>query len=358
MALLVKGQVKQVIGSGAFTLQADPGESFLVRSIRVAAPTTSYLTVMIDQFKAGYWRVAGALGNHLPFVLGNAKHSHNIVTGAGTVGDQTSFADLTNAGGTTIGTKVLGGIAASTTLYKAMEHLATQWPGGMSLMQWMMAQGLFMGYPIETGQRMTITGVQASGCILEVEYDIYSEGDIKRTMPNGSESSILEYISYGNTGASINATGSTLYDTMVNPQDFPRFPWEDDVPANHRIEVHGVLGSPFAPKENDGTNYTNETYLKLIREQTTLFDEDLNGFLFYDATATVRGAVDRVGEGYSKIGNYSDRDNNPPLRFDPPLIFAANEDLDLYLTTVKTASGQDITTEEHEIGLILRKVRL
>ena len=149
----------------------------------------------------------------------------------------------------------------------------------------------------------------------------------------------------------------SLYDTMVNPADFPPFPWSNTAPAGRKTEIHGILASTFAPKENDGTDYTNETYLKLVRDQTVLYDEDRNGLLFYDATATVRGHKDRVGEGYSRIGNYSDVDYGQPFVFDPPLVFDAGEVFQAYLTTVNTGNGQNIATDEQEICFIIRTVR-
>lgn len=358
MALLVKGQVKQVLGNSDFTLTAPAGQSFRVRDIRVAKPATSYLTVKLGQYTAGYWRVDGVLGNHLSFANGNAQHSHDIVTGAGAAGDQTSFADLTDAGASTILTKALGGAAASTTYYKAMQQLATAWPGGMTLLEYLTRAGLFSGYPIPEGQKMTLSGVKQAGAVVEVTYDIYDGADVKATEPNGTESSIQEYVNYGNSGASITASGDNKFDTMVNPGEFVGFPWQAVVPSKNRIEVHGLLGSTFSPKENDGTNYINQNYVKLVRDQTVLFDEDLNGLLFYDLAATVRGHMDRVGEGYSKIGNYSDRDYQPPLRFDPPLVFEEGEEFNIYMNVTKTASGQAIATDEQELAVILRKTRL
>jgi hypothetical protein len=357
MALRVKGQVKQVIGSTAFSLQADPGESFLVRNIRIYNPSTSYLTVKIDQYTAGYFRVGGTMGSHLPFCRRHSQHSHNITTGSGSAGDQTSFADWANAGGTTQLTKAIGGAAASTTYHKMVSQETAPWAGGMTILEMLAEANLFVGYPVATGQRFTLSGAAQSGCITEVLYDIYDEGEIKATDPNGSQANEMLFLSYANTGAAINATGDNLYDTLVNPTDFPAFPWTDDAPSGRRTEVHALLGSTFAPKENDGTHYTNQTYMKIVRDQTVLFDEDRNGLLFYDDTATTRGNKDRVGEGWSQIGGYSDVDNAPPYIFNPPLVFDPGEDLKIYLTTAKTGNGQNIATDEQEIALVIRMVK-
>lgn len=357
MALRVKGQVKQVIGAGAFSLQADPGESFLVRDIYVYSPSTNYLTVKIDQYTAGYFRTGGTLGSHLSFPLRASQHAHDWVTGATAVADQTSFVGLKDAGGTEVGTKMIGNVAINTTLYKVGTQVQAPNPVGMTVLGYLASKGLFTGYPVATGERFTLSGAAQSGCITVVVYDIYDEGDIKADMPNGSKNSDLLFLSYASTGASINASGDSLYDTLVNPSDFPQFPWNDDAPSGRKTDVLALFGSVFAPKENDGTDYTNETYLKLIRDQTVLFDEDRNGLLFYDSTATTRGHKDRVGEGYSLIGGYSDVDYAPPYWFDPVMAFEPGEDLKVYLTTVKTASGQSIATDEHEVALLIRMTR-
>jgi hypothetical protein len=218
--------------------------------------------------------------------------------------------------------------------------------------------GHFKGFPVAEGETFLITGAKQAGAVQIVEYEIWDAGDKKSEDPNGSKSTEYIFINYGNTGANVNVTGDTIYDNAVSPPEFPDFPYGKDVPAKHEITLIGVLGSDFAPKENDGTNYCYTNYLKFIHERVTLFDEDKNGILFYAPFTDNIGNMDLVGEGQSLIGNFSDQDDRPPLIFPTPITFKAGEELGVYLTTTKGGTGQNIATDEHEIGLILlvRKV--
>lgn len=349
-------KVKTVIGNTDLSLEADPGESFKVLDILIYNPASNYITVKIDETTRGYFRVGGTLGSHLPFPLGRSQHAHDWLTGATAAGDQTSFVGLKNAGGTEIAAKMIGGLSASTTYRRAGDLAKAPWANGMSILKLLAAKGLFLGYPIATGQKLLIEGAKQSGAVQVVIYEVHDEPDMTKDMPNGSESAEYLFLNYGNAGGNINANGDTLINTPKTTKEFPAFPFGDDVPSNKIIDIIGVCASDFAPKENDGTDSIYTKYLKLMRDQEVLFDEDRNGLLMMALFTTALGNMDMVAEGQSMIGNFSDVDNKPPLFFPTPMEFLAGQELNVYLNCVKANSGQNIAIDEHEI-CIIEKVR-
>lgn len=354
MALKNKYMIKVVRGNTNLELEADPGESFLVKDIFIYNPASNYITVKIEKTTVGYFRVGGTLGSHLPFPLLKAKHSHDWKTTSNTPGDVTSFAQLANAGGAAVATgNMIGSLSASTT-YRRVNQLEQVLRPSRTILGYLAKLGIFKGYPVATGQKLLIEGAAQTGAIQAVVYERYDEGDIKPDMENGSEANTYIFLNYGNCGGNVNKTGDSIYNTSKSPAEFPDFPFGKDVPAGHRISLIGILGSDFAPKENDGTDYILTRYLKLIKEREVLFDEDKNGILFEAIHKTALGNMDMVGEGISLIGNYSDVDGREPLIFPEPLVFNEGEELAVYLTTEKGGSGQNIAIDEHEIALILK----
>lgn len=241
------------------------------------------------------------------------------------------------------------------------EVRALLWSGfhhNETLLSYLGKLGIFKGYPIAEGETMTIEGMGGTNSICLILYESYSPADIKPDQENGSKSSEYFFINYGDTGDAINTSGDTIYDNPVTPPEFPDFPFGKVVPANHEIEIHGVLASPFAPGENDGTNYCYTQFLKFIKDREVLFDEDRNGILFLSRHTTADGAQDMKAEGFSLIGNFSEYDNNPPFLFPTPLKFQAGDELGVYVNTVKGGTGQNISLEEQQIGLIMKAKRL
>ena len=352
MALKEPFMVKTVIGNTDLELKADSGESFLIKDIQIYNPASNYITITIDKVTVGYFRVGGVLGSHLPFIMGRSEHAHDWKTSTTSVGDQTSFAGLLNAGATEVAAKMIGGLSANT-LYRRVGNLAKAPMQGMKTILGLLTEkGIFKGYPVATGQEFKISGAKQSGAIQLVIYEVYDEEDIKKDMPNGTDAKEYFFMNYGNAGSNINTDGDTLYDTPKSPAQFPDFPFGKVVDPKKEVTIHGVCASDFAPKENDGTNYCYTKYLKFIRGRKTLFDEDLNGLLLWANFATALGNMDMVGEGQSIIGNYSDKDMKMPLFFPTPLVYGPGEELNIYLTTVKGGTGQNIGTDEHEIALI------
>jgi hypothetical protein len=304
MAIKKRNQMEWALGTTALSLQADADESILVRGIYSAGSTAAHLTVTVGQRTVGDFRVAGALGNHIGWPPGFSS-----------VGPVT----------------------------------------GVNIFDKLYAEGLHRGFPVGSGQTMNWSGPNTSASINAVLYDIYDRDDIKATMPNGSESKELDYLIYGNTGATITTATTSNYDTMVSPAEFDAFPFGADVPGRTQVTCYGVLGSTFAPSENDATNDIATTYLKFTRNQTVLFDKDTTGLIFYQNLGTQ--SADQVGAGSSIVGNFSDTDQRLPLMFPDPLVFEAGEELTVGVTTHIAGSGANYLIADQELALIMRGVR-
>lgn len=304
MALRSRNNVQWALGTTALSLQADADESIMVTGIHSSGSTGTHLTVTVGQRTVGYFRVAGALGNHIPYPPGFS-----------TVGPVS----------------------------------------GVNLFTEMMNLGWHRGFPIGSGQTMNWAGPNAAGSVNSVSYDLYDRDDIRPDMPNGSESSELDYLIYGNTGATISTATDSTYDTAVNPAEFDAFPYGTDVPGRTSITCYGVLGSTFAPSENDGTDDIATTYLKFIRNQTVLFDKQTTGLLFWQALGAQ--SADQIGAGSSQIGNFSSTDQRYYLTFDNPLEFQAGEELTVQVSTQIAGSAQNYLIADQELALIMRGVR-
>lgn len=304
MAIKLRNQMEWALGTTALALQADAGESILVRGVYSSGASATHLTITTGQRTVGYFRVAGALGNHVPFPPGFS-----------TVGPIT----------------------------------------GVNLMDLLFAEQLHRGFPIAEGETMNWAGPNAAGSVNAVLYDIYDASDYTPDMPNGSKSNELDYIAYGNTGATISTATDSTYDTLVNPAEFDAFPFNADVPGRTQLTLYGILASTFAPSENDGTDDIATTYFKFTRNQTVLFDKDTTGLLAWQALGAQ--SADQIGAGASTIGNFSSTDQRLPLIFPDPLVFEAGEELLVQVTTQIANSAQNYLIADQELGAILRAVR-
>lgn len=354
MAIRERNMLKTVLGDTQFELEAKADTSILVRDIRVYNPNTDYMTVKISKTSVLYGRVGGTLGSHFGFLGGTVKHSHDLLTGSTTVGDQTSFADWSDVENADILVKSIGGAAADTLYERMMQYDAGFLPGYRTILNYLEKKELFTGFPIPEGHSLTIDGVHKAGSVVVVLYDKYDAGDITADMENGADSDSYLFINYGNCGASIVNAGDNELNTTKNPGEFLNFPFGAVVPSRHLITLLGILASDFQPLENDGTDDSITKYLKFVRERKVLFDEDKNGLLLYGGAVGTAMVGDRVGEGQSVIGNYSTADFKEPYMFDEPIDFEQGEELVIYHTLSEGGVGQNIAIDEHEVGLILR----
>ena len=297
MALKERNMVRTFTGSGDYELQAKTGESLLIKGIYVSGSANNFASLYIDKTTVGYFRVAGNRGNHLFFPLQDEQRDQN-------------------------------------------------------LLDFMRVRGIFAGYPVGEGQTFIIKNVGGANARCTVVYDKYDAGDITPSQENGTEADSYVFVNYGQPSTAPSAAGDVLLNTSLNPAEFPAFPFGADVPARTEIDLLGIVASDVGRTSGTGANKANSTYLKFIRERVVLFDDNKDGIPLTGSAPASDGV--NYGVGQSLIGYYSDVDQRKPYIFEEPLTFTAGEELNAYITTAVSAGSMNLTTEDLEIGLILR----
>lgn len=314
MGLVNDYMVKNAIGKIAgqtLELEADPGQSFLVKDIQVGYNTATMIDLTVDKAMVGRFRTKKALGNHLSFPYG--------MTTADDVAEQFVLKPT----------------------HTVLDLLGEA--------------GIFTGFPIAEGQKMVISPAVASEYIgdVQVVYEEYEGGDITSEMENGSESSEYMIINYGDIGGALTTAGDHLLTTQNSPSEFPAFPFGKVVPAKTEIDLIGILASE-AFDWDDATHISYTTYLKLVKERTVLFDDDRNGIVFKGASSGATDIKTTYGQGVSIIGNYSDVDIKKPFMFPKPITFGAGEELNAYISSIIVTNTASIPQAGTEVGLIMK----
>jgi len=354
MALKSKRNFKTVLGAAHLALTAKKGESLLVTNIMVYEPTAHYVTVWIEKTTVGFFRVASLLGNHLQIPRGQAYHSHDLLTGATAAAANENGALAADGGGTEMVAPRMPKTAASTRYSRFIQDGVSSSVGAETILQYLWSKNLFSGYPVESGQTFLVELATAATAVKVVEYDIYDEADMKSDMPNGSKGSIQTYVSYGDTGAVLQAQINELLDHPNNTPEFPGFPFGVVVPSGKLIEIIGILASDVSPAANAAGANTSTQFLMMMKGNDFLFDEDLRGLLYWAPFLDSIGHENMIGEGYAVGGNYTQCDRREPVMFDPPLTFKAGEKLNVSWRTLITGAGAAISQELQEVGFILR----
>jgi len=296
--------IKNAVVTAGLTLQADIGESFLVKAIYVGAVTDpAYLTAKIDNFTVAYWRVYGRRGNQL------------------------------------------GCITPDKT--------------GVNLMKQLIEHGLKFALPIAEGQKLTLPAFAGTGSLVVV-YDRYDGGDIKATQPNGTQSKTFSFIQMLDASVVLAASGNMTLDIGLTPAEFMDFPAGKAVPPKIRVKCHGIVGSPASSYASSGNGFYT-TYLKLIREREVLLDEDRLGLLFTGKLDDGPGgdyadAQTIVGTGAEATAADSNFKFDEPYWFDPPLEFASGEELNVILSWIKVGT-HTMPTGLPDVGLIFETIR-
>lgn len=299
--LLQSNMVKRITASGGGDLEAKTGESLRVKRIEcIPSATDDYLTITVNLTTVAFYRVKGKSGNHLSTLL-------------------TSYLKR-------------------------------------NLMEFLTAQGINVTIPVAEGQTLSISRADEAGNVILI-YDRYTAGDVKATEPNGSDCSIYTFLQYAKVGTVPTASGDALIDTALTPAMFPDFPCAKVVPARNTIDLLGIFGCPFVDAVSAGNNFAT-TFLKLIRDREVLFDQDRAGIPFDGQDATADAIV--YGSNFSLIGpnteillNTNVIANGQPLMFEPALKFEAGQELNAYLSIVKTGT-HTYTDNVDDQGFILR----
>jgi len=285
--LLQANMVKRITASGGGDLEAKAGESLRVNRIEVIPSTNdTYLTILIDRVSVGYYRIKGKSGNHL---------------------------------GTNHGAYLKANI-----------------------MQFLTDMGINVTIPIAEGQVLTVKRYAEAGNVMIV-YDRHTAGDIKDTDPNGSASKLYTFIQYAKVGTAPTASGEAAIDTSLTPAEFPDFPCGKVVPALHTIKLLGIAGSPFVDGAAGPVSFAT-SFLKLVRDREVLFDSDRNGIPFDGQAAAATalayaGNFSLIGPGTEVLVNTNIVTPGSPLMFEPALKFDAGQELNAYLTVVKTGAA-------------------
>lgn len=356
MAIKSRRNFKVELGAADLTLEAKTGESLLITDVKIYSVAITYANFLIERASVGFFRVdEDNLGSHLAFNPGRSAHAHDLNVGAAVGTLSTAGALLADAGDTDSAVE-LAGATASTNIERAMLLERTPSSFQETLLAYLRKKGIFKGFPVAEGETFTIDLITGTNDVKMVEYDIYDAGDITNVMENGSKADSYLYISYGDAGASIQATALNKLTQSNNPAEYQDFPFNKDVPSGHTMELIGILASDVAPAANDGSAYSYTDYLNLMRGRECLFDEDHNGLLYYNPDKTAEADMDMIGEGFSVGGNFTQVDRKQPLMFDPHIIFNEGEELIVswHLGMDSTPTGAAITQALHEVGMILR----
>ncbi len=285
--LLQANMVKRITASGGGDLEAKTGEALRVRRIEcIPSSNDSYLTLSVDRVTLAFYRVKGKAGNHLGTML-SAYLKRNL-----------------------------------------MEYLASM--------------DINVTIPIAEGQTLTVKRYAEAGNVIII-YDRYSAGDVKDTDPNGTASKLYTFVQYAKVGTAPTATGDALIDTALTPAEFPDFPCGKVVPPLHVIEILGIVGSPF----NDGAGGPigfATTFMKLVKDREILFDSDRAGIPFdaQDAAATALAYASNfslIGPCTEILLNTNAIANGDPLMFEPALRFDSGQELNAYLSLIKTGAA-------------------
>jgi len=312
MALQEPFMVKSSFGLSAgetVTLEARTGESLLVKDIVLFNETDDYCLVSIGRDTVGFFRLVGHdAGSHL--------YPSRAVTTLGFSGSE-----------------------------KIKSH---------TLINLLVKRGIFKGFPVAEGEKLVISPYTSGKTLgnVFIVYEKYDAGDIKSDMPNGSEANEYIYVAYGRPSETVKATGSYVYDVMINPEEFADFPYEAECPAKTEIELLGITGWEVISVA-DASNYTFTKYLRLFRGRKLLFDIDKKGIPMYHVYWSGLTGI-KGGNGISLVGQYSSKDFRLPLLFDPPVRFAAGEELRVLVEVEAEGSGEEIPANYLELGFILR----
>lgn len=286
--------VKRITAVSTQKLQADAGESFLITGL-YAAPESgnSYLTLKVDRKTVGCYRIAGKAGNHLDVIKEDKVHKN--------------------------------------------------------LMEYLTSVGINCSIPVAEGQSFTVSAAGTSPTVVVV-YEIHDAGDIRADMPNGTESKEYLFMQYMASSGTVDSNETVELDTSLSPAEFPDFPCGKSVPSNNEIEMLGLVGCPCG-QGTSASNKTYSTYVKMVKERETLFDEDRNGIPFFYAHGIFGGT--NYYSDFSLIGPCVNVDMSTlmgslgdPMLFRPSLIFRPGEELIMSMSFIQLASytvaGSDI----------------
>lgn len=299
--------IKEEYNNYDLTLTADVGESFLVRRILdIPYGDSVFMVARVDRKTVAVYRLSGQTGNHLGF--------------------------------------------------------AFRWLRDKNLMDVLTKAGINVTIPVAEGQTLTLSKLGQYDHTVVV-YDRYDAGDITPTMPNGTESKEYTFIQYMDASSYPSASGDVELDVSLSPAEFPDFPCGKVVPARTKIDVLGLIGSPFVDMDA-APDYMTTDYVKLVKDREVLFDEDRNGIPFRSATKSMTGTaydctLSLIGPCVSTDPNDNDANaenivSADPLIFDEPLHFESGQELGVFITVRGAGTVPTLPAGTIDLAAILK----
>ncbi len=343
--------VKMVRGTGDFSLTAKADESLKILDVRVlSGAQDKYVTLTVEKAVVGFFRVSGRVGGHLPLPYNMGQHSHNVfLTGTDMSSPSYEHADDAMAGDPQTLGFVHEGDASAGMIYNMLEY-ANSHNVPSTILGYLRNRELFDGYPVASGETFRISGVAHANDLVLIIYEVHDKGDMLPEMPNGSKSSEYIFLNYGRPSADITGVAETLFDTIQSSAEFPDFPFIGVAPSNKIITLHGILAT-VTKRFATAANTIQTTFLKMVRERDTLFDDDKNGLPFL-AYGGFSSASYIFGEGYSMVGGYTPTDSREPFMFPEPLVFESGAEFDTYVKTEINGAGATLEKAKVEMAYI------
>ena len=212
--------VKTAMDSETLTLQADPGEAFLIKDVQVDnVGVIEFAKLSIDRVTLAYLSVFDNKQNQFPF----ARDSNTMKSLLGHLGDL----------------------------------------------------GIFKGFPVKEGQEFKIDITGGTSINSRIAYEIWEPADITDEMENAANGKAYLHFNYGTNSAEIALDSNGNIDKCLTPAEFPDFPFGAVVPAKTQIEILGVMIGTHRQATYFGDKCR---YLKFSKGREVLFDEDRTGF--------------------------------------------------------------------------------
>lgn len=292
MAVKESLMVKTAENVSSVSIQPQVGDAYMVSKILISPGTATHAIINIDKTTVGYFRLSGTQGNDLSFPA-DSLTSNNVFST-------------------------------------------------------MIALGLFRPYPVATGESFLVKAESGTFDKVIIEYSEHDSADVKSSDPNGSSATEYDVILYGEP-TTLTADQYSKYDKSTSPDEFPKFPFSEVVPAKTVITLHGLEFKNVGISANTQADQAITKYIKFQKERIVLFDDDKNGLPYIgtppatDTTVTAPGQLVTLAR--------SD-DNSSVYLFDTPIIFNEGEDLDIYAYVETVTGSSTMAATDVELGLL------
>ena len=293
MAMKEPLMIKTVESVASVSIQPQVGDAYKVIKVMIAPGTANHAYFNIDKTTVGYFRLSGTQGNDLSEPSASGVVNNTLAT----------LIDL----------------------------------------------GIFRPYPVASGEQFSVKADTGTFDRVVILYQEYDEADVKNTDPNGSAATEYDAIIYGQP-STISTDTYSQYDKCTSPDEFPKFPFSEVVPAKTAITLHGLELYAVGKTANSAADKAVTKFLKFQRDRIVLFDDDKNGLAYVGSAPASDGTTTTAGQ----LVDIGKTNNDPALYlFDEPLIFNEGEDLDLYTYISNVSGSGTLAVTDVELGLLV-----